>query len=99
MPTDAPRHRYLKVQTLPGNFFRQGYLVAGYGKVAHKSLSKDDAGDYTPRYYRMFNRPEHAPIEDASDRDRDADINRWEVEAFGIDESSTLRAPHGNSTQ
>ncbi len=44
------------VQTLPGNFLRQGYLVAGYGKIAHNRFLEDDAGDYTPGFYKMFNR-------------------------------------------
>jgi arylsulfatase A-like enzyme len=45
-----------KAQTLPGNFLRQGYLVAGYGKIAHNRFLADDVGDYTPGYYKMLNR-------------------------------------------
>ncbi len=45
-----------KVQTLPGRFLEQGYLVAGYGKIAHNRFLEDDIGDYTPGYYKMFNR-------------------------------------------
>jgi arylsulfatase A-like enzyme len=44
------------VRTLPGNFLEQGYLVAGYGKIAHNRFLEDDVGDYTPGYYKMFNR-------------------------------------------
>jgi arylsulfatase A-like enzyme len=46
-----------KVQTLPGNFLRQGYLVAGYGKIAHNRFLADDVHDYSPGYYKMLNRP------------------------------------------
>jgi arylsulfatase A-like enzyme len=45
-----------KVQTLPGTFLRSGYLTAGYGKIAHNRFLQDDTGDYTPGYYKMFNR-------------------------------------------
>jgi len=50
-----------KVQTLPGNFLRQDYLVAGYGKIAHNRYLEDDAGDYTPGFYKMFNREQDVP--------------------------------------
>jgi arylsulfatase A-like enzyme len=46
-----------QVETLPGNFLRQGYLVAGFGKIAHNRFLEDDIGDYTPGHYKMFNRP------------------------------------------
>jgi arylsulfatase A-like enzyme len=55
-----------KVQTLPGNFLRQGYLVVGYGKVAHNRFLEDDVGDYSAGHYRMFNRPEHVTHTDES---------------------------------
>jgi arylsulfatase A-like enzyme len=45
-----------RVETLPGNFLRQGYLVAGFGKIAHNRFLEDDARDYSPGHYRMFNR-------------------------------------------
>lgn len=46
-----------QVETMPGNFLRQGYLVAGYGKIAHNRYLEDDIGDYSPGHYKMFNRP------------------------------------------
>jgi arylsulfatase A-like enzyme len=45
-----------KVETLPARFLRRGYLTAGYGKIAHNRFLEDDVGDYTPGYYKMFNR-------------------------------------------
>ncbi len=45
-----------QVQTLPGKFLESGYLVAGYGKIAHNRFLEDDIGDYTPGYYKMLNR-------------------------------------------
>ena len=44
------------VETLPGRFLRAGYLTAGYGKIAHNRFLEDDVKDYTPGFYRMFNR-------------------------------------------
>lgn len=55
-----------RAQTLPGNFLRHGYLVAGYGKIAHNRYLEDDAGDYTPGHYRMFNRAGHVTHTDAA---------------------------------
>lgn len=46
-----------QVETLPGSFLKQGYLTAGYGKIAHNRFLEDDVGDYTPGYYKMLNRP------------------------------------------
>jgi arylsulfatase A-like enzyme len=46
-----------KVQTLPGRFLEQNYLVAGYGKIAHNRFLEDDIGDYTPGYYKQLNHP------------------------------------------
>jgi len=45
-----------KVQTLPGRFLENGYLVAGYGKIEHNRFLEDDLGDYSPGHYKMFNR-------------------------------------------
>ncbi|MBL9202918.1 MAG: sulfatase, partial [Opitutaceae bacterium] len=45
-----------KVETLPGCFLRNGYLTAGYGKIAHNRYLEDDRGDYTPGFYKMLNR-------------------------------------------
>jgi arylsulfatase A-like enzyme len=47
-----------EVQTLPGTFLKAGYLTAGYGKIAHNRFLEDDVADYTPGYYKMFNRAE-----------------------------------------
>ena len=55
-----------KVETLPGNFLRQGYLTAGYGKIAHNRFLEDDMGDYTPGYYKMMNRPKDVTYTDAA---------------------------------
>jgi arylsulfatase A-like enzyme len=44
-----------QVQTLPGRFLESGYLVAGYGKIAHNRFLEDDIPDYTPGYYKKFN--------------------------------------------
>ncbi len=44
-----------RAQTLPGAFLKQGYLTAGYGKIAHNRFLDDDVGDYTPGCYKMFN--------------------------------------------
>lgn len=77
-----------KVQTLPGNFLRQGYLVAAYGKVAHNRYLEDDVGDYTPGYYRMFNRPGHSTHTDEALLDHalpGSRVNFWHSSwSFGI---------------
>jgi arylsulfatase A-like enzyme len=44
------------VQTLPAAFRRHGYLTAGYGKIAHNAFQEDDSGDYTPGFFKMFER-------------------------------------------
>lgn len=44
------------VTTLPGQFLAHGYLTAGFGKIAHNRYLEDDTGDYTPGYYKMFNK-------------------------------------------
>ena len=44
------------VQTLPASFQKMGYLTAGYGKVTHNRFAADDLTDYTPGYYKMFDR-------------------------------------------
>ena len=48
-----------QVQTLPGTFKQQGYLTAGFGKIAHNKYLEDDEKDYTPSYYRWFDNPQH----------------------------------------
>jgi arylsulfatase A-like enzyme len=45
-----------KAEALPGHFRRNGYVVAGYGKIAHTPFMEDDVGDYTPGYYKIHNR-------------------------------------------
>lgn len=45
-----------RAQTLPATFRQAGYLTVGYGKIAHNRFLEDDAVDYTPGYYKMFNR-------------------------------------------
>ena len=47
-----------KVDILPQHFLKNGYLTAGYGKIAHNRFLEDDANAFTPGFYRMFNRPQ-----------------------------------------
>lgn len=49
---DAP---ISKAQTLQGHFLKQGYLVAGFGKITHTAFQKDERDNYTPGY-RSFHR-------------------------------------------
>lgn len=48
-----------EVQNLPQHFLEHGYLVAGYGKIAHNSYLEDEIDAYTPGYYKMFNHEGH----------------------------------------
>jgi arylsulfatase A-like enzyme len=41
---------------LPQHFLQNGYLTAGYGKIAHNRFLEDDIAAFTPGYYKMFNR-------------------------------------------
>lgn len=43
-----------QVQSLPASFLRAGYTTAGFGKISHGGYQKDDAGDYSPGYFRMM---------------------------------------------
>ena len=52
--TQAPIAR---ATSLPGHFLAQGYLTAGFGKIAHNRFLEDDVRDYTPGHYKMLNRP------------------------------------------
>lgn len=45
-----------KAETLPQHFLRNGYKVAGYGKIAHSPFMEDDAGDYTPGFYKIHDK-------------------------------------------
>ena len=45
-----------QVDILPQHFLKHGYLVAGYGKIAHNRFLEDDVAAFTPGYYKMFNR-------------------------------------------
>ena len=45
-----------KVDNLPQHFLKNGYLTAGYGKIAHNRFLEDEIGAYTPGYYKMMNR-------------------------------------------
>jgi arylsulfatase A-like enzyme len=45
-----------KVDTLPRHFLRNGYLTGAYGKFVHNRFIEDDISDYTPGYYKMFDR-------------------------------------------
>jgi len=45
-----------RVESLPGHFRRNGYLTAGYGKIAHQRFLEDDVDDYTVGYYKMLDR-------------------------------------------
>lgn len=61
--TSAP---VAKVDILPQHFLKHGYLVAGYGKIAHNRFLEDDVSAFTPGHYRMFNRPEHVTHTDSA---------------------------------
>lgn len=43
------------VETLPAAFLHHGYLTASFGKLVHNSYQEDNAADFTPGYYKMFN--------------------------------------------
>jgi arylsulfatase A-like enzyme len=45
-----------KVDILPQHFLKHGYLVAGFGKIAHNRFLADDVDAFTPGHYQMFNR-------------------------------------------
>ncbi len=45
-----------KVVVLPQHFLKQGYLTAGYGKIAHNRFLQDETAAFTPGYYKMLNR-------------------------------------------
>jgi Arylsulfatase A and related enzymes len=45
-----------RVENLTQHFLRNGYLTAGYGKIAHNRFLEDEADAFTPGYYKMFNR-------------------------------------------
>jgi arylsulfatase A-like enzyme len=45
-----------QVDILPQHFLRHGYLVAGYGKIAHNRFLEDDIPAFSPGYYKIFNR-------------------------------------------
>ena len=55
-----------QAETLPQHFLKAGYLTAGYGKIAHNRFLEDDAGDYTPGYYKMMNRANDVTHTDAA---------------------------------
>jgi len=45
-----------KVDILPQHFLKNGYFVAGFGKISHNRFLADDVDAYTPGHYQMFNR-------------------------------------------
>jgi arylsulfatase A-like enzyme len=47
--TTAPIGRAVTMQR---HFLDQGYLVAGYGKIAHTAYQDDNLSDYTPGYFK-----------------------------------------------
>ena len=47
-----------EVQSLPRAFLRAGYTTAGFGKVSHGPYQRDDAGDYTPGYFKPLDAKE-----------------------------------------
>ena len=55
-----------KVQTLPNALLQQGYLTAAYGKIVHNAYQEDDIADYTPGYYKMFDRKDSVTHGDTS---------------------------------
>jgi len=46
-----------QVTNLPQLFRANGYLTIGYGKIAHNSFGADEAGAFTPGYYKYLDNP------------------------------------------
>jgi arylsulfatase A-like enzyme len=44
------------VETLPAAFLNHGYLTASFGKFVHNSYQEDNIADFTPGFYKMFDR-------------------------------------------
>ena len=47
------------VQTLPNLLLKNGYLTASFGKLIHNAYQEDNAADFTPGYYKMFDRKDN----------------------------------------
>lgn len=45
------------VTNLPQLFMANGYLTIGYGKIAHNSFGADEAGSFSPGYYKYLDNP------------------------------------------
>ena len=54
------------VQTLPNAFLHHDYLTAGYGKIVHNAYQEDDIADYSPGFYKMFDRTDSVTHSDTS---------------------------------
>lgn len=44
-----------KVESLPANLLRNGYLTASYGKLYHSRDQVDHVAEFSPGYYKMHN--------------------------------------------
>ena len=47
------------VQTLPNLLLKNGYLTASFGKLIHNAYQEDNTADFTPGYYKMFDRKDN----------------------------------------
>ncbi len=52
------------VQTLPNAFLKSGYLAASFGKLVHNAYQEDNGADFTPGYYKMFDRKDNITYSD-----------------------------------
>src|SRR4029078_1851173 len=44
-----------KIESMPANFLRNGYLTASYGKLYHTRDQADHVAEFTPGYFKMHN--------------------------------------------
>lgn len=51
--------------TMQRHFFDNGYLVAGYGKIAHTAYQDDNITDYTPGYFKGHRHKKYVTHNDA----------------------------------
>lgn len=54
-----------KAVTMQRHFLDQGYLVAGYGKIAHTAYQDDNLADYTPGYFKGHANKKYVTYTDA----------------------------------
>jgi arylsulfatase A-like enzyme len=46
-------------QTFPNAMLHRGYLTASFGKLVHNAFQEDNSADFTPGYYKMFDRKDN----------------------------------------